>query len=64
MGKGQIPCEERFHLSHSVFQRLILQTLENLGLFWKGLVATRTFMCLGAKLCYNTREMTSKSVRQ
>ena len=40
LGKGEIPRSERFHLSRSVFQRLTLQTLENWGLFVKGLIAT------------------------
>ena len=35
VGKGEIARYEQF--SHSVFERLVLQTRENEGLFWKEL---------------------------
>ena len=38
VGKGEIARYEQFSFPHSVFQRLVLQTCENQGLFGKGLI--------------------------
>ena len=37
VGKGEIACYEQFLLFHGVFNRLVLQTHKNQGLFGKGL---------------------------
>ena len=49
--KEKLLFKSNFSFSHSVFKRLVLQTLKNQGLFGKGLKGQFINSALSAKLC-------------
>ena len=49
-GKGEIACYKQFLLFPQCFQRLVLQTCKNQGLFGKGLICCNAFTKENLKL--------------